>query len=87
MSATAPRFLEVAEFLEFKKMDDQGLLRTFHVRDLDSFLYDDVLLENLFTPAEKELVILNELKSIRALPGEGNIFTLKNVFLNHFNSF
>ncbi len=65
IAATNERFIEVAEFLELKKVDDTGLLREFHVRDLNAFIYDDIILDTLITPAEKELAVLYELQNCR----------------------
>jgi len=60
----------VAEFLELKKEDETGYKREFQVRDLDSFIHGDIILESLVTPSEKEVIVLYELQNIRALPGE-----------------
>ncbi|XP_035710331.1 anoctamin-10 [Folsomia candida] len=82
LTATTPRFLELAEQFSLKKVDDRGLLREFHVRDLDAFLVNDILLETLISPAEKELIVLAEIQSIGALPGEGHIPGYPNLKLH-----
>lgn len=70
VTASKLKFLEVAEYLELKKVDEHGILREFTVGDMDSFLHDDNTLENLLTAAEKQMIVLNELENIRALSGE-----------------
>jgi hypothetical protein len=69
VTANILRFLEVAEFLGLKKLDATGALREFHVRELDDFLHGEILLDSIITPAEKQLIVLNELQGVRALPG------------------
>ncbi|CAG7816666.1 unnamed protein product [Allacma fusca] len=66
VSASKLKFLEVAEYIEFKKKDSRGILREFTVHDLDNFLFGDVHLGNLLTTAEKQMIILHELENIRA---------------------
>lgn len=56
--------------MELKKVDENGVLREFTVGDMDSFLHGDNTLDNLLTPAEKQMIVLNELENIRAMSGE-----------------
>ncbi|CAL8113453.1 unnamed protein product [Orchesella dallaii] len=70
VTASKLKFLEVAEYLELKKVDDHGVLREFTVGDMDSFLHGDNTLDNILTAAEKQMIVLHELENIRALSGE-----------------
>jgi len=70
VTASKLKFLEVAEYLELKKLDSSGQLREFTVGDLDNFLHGDIHLDNLLTTAEKQMIVMHELENIRAMFGE-----------------
>jgi len=64
------KFLECAEYLELKKLDMHGVLREFNVLELDSFLHGSINLENILSPAEKQLIVMQELDNLRAIAGD-----------------
>lgn len=73
ITASKLKFLEVAEYMELKKVDSQGILRDFSVAELDNFLYDEVTLDNILTSAEKQSIIIHELENLRALEQEHTV--------------
>ncbi|XP_021955512.1 anoctamin-10 isoform X1 [Folsomia candida] len=70
VSASKLKFLELAEYMELKKVDCQGQLREFTVGDLDNFLHSDINLDNLLTAAEKQMIVIHELENLRSIAGE-----------------
>nr|CAD7196998.1 unnamed protein product [Timema douglasi] len=67
VSASSIKFLEVAEELEIKKKDSQGLVREFTVSQLEDFLLDGMHVQDLITTADKQYIVRHELENIRAL--------------------
>jgi hypothetical protein len=59
--------------LELKKLDVNGVLREFNALELDSFLHGNINLENILSPAEKQLIVMQELENIRAVSGDSTI--------------
>ncbi len=51
-------------------MDVNGVLREFDALELDSFLHGNINLENIISPAEKQLIVMQELENIRAVDGD-----------------
>ncbi|KAK6622610.1 hypothetical protein RUM43_008452 [Polyplax serrata] len=70
LSASTVRILEVAEELELRKVDNTGLLREFILTQIDCFLIDGMTEDDLFTTAEKQIVVKHELENIRVNVGE-----------------
>lgn len=70
LSASTIRILEVAEELELRKCDNTGLVREFVLTQTDCFLKEGMREEDLFTTAEKQIVVKHELENIRVLEGE-----------------
>jgi hypothetical protein len=66
VSASKIKFLEVAEELELKKCDKNGLIREFNVSQLDDFLEDGMHVDDLLTTAERQHIVRHELENIRA---------------------
>jgi len=66
VSASKIKFLEVAEELELKKRDKNGLIREFTVSQLDDFLEDGMYVDDLLTTAERQYIVRHELENIRA---------------------
>jgi hypothetical protein len=73
VSASKIKFLEVAEELELKKMDNTGLIREFTVSQLDDFLEEGMHVDDLLTVAEKQYIVRHELENIRALTEEDEV--------------
>jgi len=66
VSASKIKLLEVAEELELKKRDKNGLIREFTVSQLDDFLEDGMHVDDLLTTAERQYIVRHELENIRA---------------------
>jgi anoctamin-10 len=73
VSASKIKFLEVAEGLELKKRDTDGLIREFTVSQLDDFLEDEMHVDDLLTTAERQYIVRHELENIRALPEDDQV--------------
>nr|CAD7457715.1 unnamed protein product [Timema tahoe] len=73
VSASSIKFLEVAEELEIKKKDSQGLVREFTVSQLEDFLLDGMHVQDLITTADKQYIVRHELENIRALEEDTHV--------------
>ncbi|CAL8104443.1 unnamed protein product [Orchesella dallaii] len=70
------RQLEVAEILEIKKMDfkqEEPAPREFKFKELGRFLSEGMKVSQLLSPAEKQMVVLHELRNVRVKPGEKHV--------------
>lgn len=74
VTAAGWRLLEVAQKLEIKKMDySRGLLRPFKMNDLRCFLNDSMEISDILSPAEKQIVVMHELKHLYVHPMEKQV--------------
>ncbi|GLH12162.1 Anoctamin [Gryllus bimaculatus] len=73
VSASKIKFLEVAEELELKKRDREGLVREFAVSQLEEFLAEGMHVDDLLTTAERQHIVRHELENIRALAEDDHV--------------
>ncbi|KAL9707566.1 hypothetical protein quinque_011084 [Culex quinquefasciatus] len=74
ISATQMKFLEIADDMGFMKRSKTGIIRNFNVACLDDFFYDEnMALEDILTPADRQIVIKYALENIRAAEHEHHI--------------
>ncbi|XP_067003378.1 anoctamin-10 isoform X2 [Anabrus simplex] len=73
VSASKIKFLEVAEELELKKRDREGILREFTVSQLEDFLDEGMHMDDLLTTAERQRIVRHELENIRALMEDDHV--------------
>lgn len=55
------------------KMDIHGKMREFSVAQLEEFLPDGMLVEDLLTLSERQMIVMHELDNIRALAEDDHI--------------
>ncbi|XP_049531072.1 anoctamin-10 isoform X1 [Anopheles darlingi] len=71
ISATHMKLLEIADDMGFMKRTKTGIIRNFNVACLDEFFYDaGMSLEDILTPADRQIIIKHALESIRAADDE-----------------
>lgn len=68
MSANIDKLLELAEELEVRKRDKNGILREFTVDEIDEFINNER--DELLTTADRQVLVKHELENIRALSHE-----------------
>ncbi|KXJ79796.1 hypothetical protein RP20_CCG027517 [Aedes albopictus] len=74
ISATQMKFLEIADDMGFMKRTKTGIIRNFNVACLDDFFYDEhMTLEDILTPADRQIIIKHALENIRASEREQHI--------------
>lgn len=74
VSATQMKFLEIADDMGFMKRTKTGIIRNFNVACLDDFFYDEnMALEDILTPADRQIIIKHALENIRAAEHEHHI--------------
>ncbi|KAI4464863.1 ngep-related [Holotrichia oblita] len=73
VSASRIKFLEAAEEMEMVKMDKNGKMREFSVAQLEEFLPDGMMVEDLLTLSERQMIVMHELDNIRALAEDDHI--------------
>lgn len=73
ISASKIKLLEAAEDMELMKANRSGEMREFTIKQLDDFLPEDMSIEDMFTPAEKQVVVRHELENIRALAEDQHV--------------
>ncbi|CRL00765.1 CLUMA_CG014020, isoform A [Clunio marinus] len=86
ISATKLRLLELADEIGFTKQTENGM-RNFNIGCLDDFVYEDnMTIDDILTPAEKQYVIKYALENIKAKADERHIPGYASVFLYHGQS-
>ncbi|XP_049288055.1 anoctamin-10 isoform X2 [Anopheles funestus] len=74
ISATHMKLLEIADDMGFMKRTKSGIIRNFNVACLDEFFYDEgMALEDILTPADRQIIIKHALESIKAADDEHRI--------------
>uniref|UniRef100_T1HEM8 Anoctamin n=1 Tax=Rhodnius prolixus TaxID=13249 RepID=T1HEM8_RHOPR len=68
VSANIDKLLELAEELEVRKRDKNGILREFTVDEIDEFINNER--DELLTTADRQVLVKHELENIRALSHE-----------------
>ncbi|KAK9510462.1 hypothetical protein O3M35_005246 [Rhynocoris fuscipes] len=69
VSAEVDKLLELAEELEIRKRDKNGVLREFTVDEIEEFI-DISEKDQLLTTADRQVIVRHELENIRALSHE-----------------
>ncbi|ODM92879.1 Anoctamin-10 [Orchesella cincta] len=76
VTASDWRQLEVAEMMELKKMDykrDDPAPREFTLKEVGNFLSEDMKHHEILTSAEKQMVVMHELRNLQSRPGERHV--------------
>ncbi|XP_053675456.1 anoctamin-10 [Anopheles nili] len=74
ISATHMKLLEIADDMGFMKRTKTGIIRNFNVACLDEFIYDESMsLEDILTPADRQIIVKHALESIKADEDEHRI--------------
>ncbi|XP_055597041.1 anoctamin-10 isoform X2 [Uranotaenia lowii] len=74
VSAKQMKFLEIADDMGFMKRTKSGIIRNFNVACLDDFFHDEHMsLEDILTPADRQIIIKYALENIRATEDEHTI--------------
>lgn len=74
ISISKVRLLELADEMGIMKKSKSGLMRNFNVISLDDFfINDDMDVDNILTPADRQIIMKHALESIKAKSNEKNI--------------
>ncbi|XP_041778401.1 anoctamin-10 isoform X2 [Anopheles merus] len=74
LSATHMKLLEIADDMGFMKRTKSGIIRNFNVACLDEFFYDESMaLEDILTPADRQIIVKHALETIKAADDEHRI--------------
>ncbi|KAL7045117.1 hypothetical protein ACKWTF_002152 [Chironomus riparius] len=85
ISASKLRLLELADEIGFTKPTRNGM-RNFNIGCLDDFLFDNMTMDDILTPADKQFVIKYALENIKAQADERQLPGYAAVSLYHGQS-